>query len=54
MIKNKEYWDNFYNKFNTCVESSFARFVYKDISKLKNVKLLDSLRQHDQFLEFFS
>jgi ubiquinone/menaquinone biosynthesis C-methylase UbiE len=41
MIKNKEYWDNFYNKFNTCVESGFARFVYKDISKLKNVKLLD-------------
>ena len=41
MIKNKEYWDNFYNKFNTCEESSFARFVYKDIGKLKDVKLLD-------------
>jgi ubiquinone/menaquinone biosynthesis C-methylase UbiE len=42
MIKNNnEYWNNFYKKFNTCEESNFARFVYKYISKLKNVKLLD-------------
>jgi tellurite methyltransferase len=35
------YWDSYYNKKIKFKESSFARFVFKYIGKLKNKKLID-------------
>lgn len=41
VIKNKNYWNNFYRNFLVKKETSFARFVFKKIRYKKNFKILD-------------
>ncbi len=41
VIKNNNYWNNFYKNFQLKKETSFARFVFNKIRYKKNFKILD-------------
>ena len=41
VIKNNNYWNNFYKNFLLKEETSFARFVFNKIRYKKNFKILD-------------